>query len=114
MEAALRQRGIEVVMQSELLAEDLCVLLNARRIVAGRGTFMFVIAHLSTCLDRIYFFDKRKVRSLRQLGVEVIRAKDVDGEFNTTVLSGQWKNTPEQHRLMLSYPADKLVFEPPP
>ena len=88
------------------------VLLSARRIVSSRGSFVPVIAHLSTCLDRIYYFEKGNISPLRQLGVEVIKGTDLSGEYKAAVLSGQWKNSPEQHRLMLSYPADKLVFEP--
>ena len=99
-------------MQSASLAEDLRVLLSARRIVSSRGSFVPVIAQLSTRLQRLYYFEKRNLRSLRHLGVEVIVAKDAGGEFKAAVLSGQWRNAPEQHLLMLSYLADKLAFQP--
>jgi len=111
MEAALRQRGIEVIIQSASLAGDLRVLLHARRIVSSRGTFVTAIAHLATCLDKIYYFEKGNLRPLIRLGIEVIMAKDEDGAFTAAVLNGQWRNAPEQHLLILSYPAQKLTFE---
>jgi hypothetical protein len=109
-EAALRERGMDVILQSGTLDEDLRVLMSARRIVAGRGTFVHMVAHLSDCLTKIYFFEKGQLGALRRLGIRATKATDAHGEFKATVLNGNWRNEPEQHALMLSYPADRLTF----
>ena len=110
-EAELSSRGLEVIMQSGTLADDLRLLMSARRLVAGRGSFVYWIAHLSTKLKRAYFLQKRgRMRSLRHLGVEVILAEDANGQFEGEVLKGNWQNSPQQRELMLTYPAEKLTF----
>ncbi len=111
VEDALRSRGIEVIVQSATLADDLRVLMNARRLVAGRGSFVYWIAHLSGKLRRAYFMHKPgRMWSLRELGVEIVLAEDSDGEFEAKLLRGNWLNTPEQRGLLMSYPAEKLRF----
>ncbi len=111
-ETALRKRGVDVILQSGCLADDLRVLMSARRIVAGRGTFVQMIGHLSSCLDKIYLFEERHIGSLCQLGVGVVNVSDKQGEFKATMLGRKWRNSVEQRALMMSYPADKLAFEP--
>ena len=59
-EAALRKRGVEVLLQSGTLEEDLRLLLSAPRLVAGRGSFARMVAHLSERLRKAYFFGKTK------------------------------------------------------
>jgi glycosyltransferase involved in cell wall biosynthesis len=108
--AALRSRGLEVLEQSGALKEDLRVLLTASRLVAGRGSFAHMVAHLSERLCKAYFFEKREMTPLRELGVEIVLAEDADGEFNTNLLKNNWTGSAEQRALMLSYPADKLEF----
>lgn len=111
IEAALRSRGIEVMMQSGTLAEDLRILMSARRLVAGRGTFAYWVAHLSERLRRVYILHKAgRMRTLRELGVEVIIAEDRDGEFQRSLLNKNWTGSPAQRALMLSYPPEKLRF----
>jgi len=110
-ETALRSRGVEVMVQSGTLADDLRLLMSARRLVAGRGTFVYWIAHLSERLQRAYFVHKPgRMWALRDLGVEVVLAEDLDGEFEAGVLRGNWLNSPAQRALLLSYPAEKLAF----
>ena len=55
---ALQERGVEVLLQSGTLAEDLRLLLSATRLVAGRGSFAHMIAQLSERLRKVYFFEK--------------------------------------------------------
>ena len=110
-EAALRERGMDVILQSGTLDEDLRVLMSARRIVAGRGTFVRMVAHLSNYLTKIYFFGKRRESdALRLLGIRAINGVDAHGEFQAALLNDNWRNTPEQRALILSYPADRLIF----
>src|SRR4029079_17701107 len=111
-EAALQSRGIQVLVQSGALADDLRVLLSARRMVGGRGTFIHMVAHLSERLEKLYIFEHGapRMQPLRQLGVEVILARDARNEYKVSLLSGNWAGSPAQHALMLSYPAESLQF----
>ena len=129
VEFALRDGGIEVILQSATLADDLRVLLSARRLVASRGTFASMVAHLSDRLQRVYFFERGYISEtadvevlrwpgvevvdvdvLRWLGVEVVHVEDTVGEFKDRLLA-HWIGSNEQRELMLSYPGDKLTFD---
>jgi len=109
-EGALRKRGVEVLLQSGTLEEDLRLLLSASRLVAGIGSLAHMVAHLSERLRKVYFFGKVNVEVLHELGVEVIVGRDADGEFRTKLLNSNWIGSAEQRALMISYPADKLAF----
>jgi hypothetical protein len=109
VEAVLRSRGIEVLVQSGSLEDDLRVLFNAQTLVAGRGSFVYMMAHLSDRLRRLYIFEgARRTESLRKLGVEVFIGKDIEGGYKTALLDGNWTGSPMQYELMLSYPAEKI------
>jgi hypothetical protein len=110
-EAAIRQRGIQVNVQSGALADDLRLMLSAPRLVLGRGSFGHMVAHLSGRLEKAYFFERSCMEQLRHLGVEVVVARDVDGEFKSKLLKNNWSASAEQRSLMLSYPTGKLSFE---
>jgi len=111
-EVALKARGVEVLMQSATLTEDLQVMLSATRMASGRGSFGEMIAHLSGRLRRAYFFERGgSVHALQHLGVEVTVARDANGEFKSKLLSNNWVASSEQRTLLLSYPAEKLSFE---
>jgi hypothetical protein len=95
-----------------MLADDLRVLMSARRIVAGRGTFIHMTAHLSERLQKLYIFEHgaHRMQPLRELGVEVILARDIGDEYKARLLNGNWTGSTAQRALMLSYPAEKLRF----
>jgi hypothetical protein len=109
-EAALQSRGIKVLLQSGSLEEDVRLLLSASQLVAGRGSFAFMVAHLSKRLRKAYFFHQGNMEALCKLGVEVIIASDTDGEFKTKLLQNNWVCSAEQQSLMISYSSDKLEF----
>jgi glycosyltransferase involved in cell wall biosynthesis len=109
-ETALNARGVEVLVQSGTLAEDLRVMFSARRLAAGRGSFAYMIAHLSGLLRKVYFFEKGGMDALQELGLEVIVARDVAREYKDKLLRSNWVGSEEQRVLMLSYPAKKLKF----
>jgi hypothetical protein len=109
VEAALHARGIEVVAQSSDLGADLRVLLSAKRLVAGNGSFCVAVAALSTRLQKLYLFEK-SVPVLRRLGIDVVRAVDRSGNYRRHILSENWAASPQQLALMLSYPAECIEF----
>jgi len=109
-EAWLKARRLEVVTQSSSLEEDLRVLLSARRLVIGAGTFGISVAILSTQLRRLYTFKSETWDYLRLPGVEMVQGVDVAGSYTTALLSHNWTASDEQRALMLSYPAETIRF----
>lgn len=110
-DAWLQRRGLEVVIQSGSLEEDLRVLFSARRLVIGQGTFGSSVAMLSTRLRRLYTFKSELWDELRFPDLEMIEAIDIDGGYTRALLSKNWAASPEQRALMLSYPAEALRFD---
>ena len=110
-DAWLRKHDIEVAIQSGSLVEDLRVLLSARRLVIGQGTFGSSVAMLSTHLSRLYTFKSEPWDDLHLPGVEVVQGIDAVGGYTRALLSQNWTASPEQCELMLSYSTDALRFE---
>jgi hypothetical protein len=109
-EAWLKARRLEVVTQSSSLEEDLRVLLSARRLVIGQGTFGVSVAMLSTQLRRLYTFKAETWDYLRLPEVEMVQGVDVAGRYTLALLSQNWTGSAEQRALMLSYPAEAIRF----
>ena len=105
----LKGRGVEVVVQSGSLIEDVRVLLSATRVVASRGSFVPAVAALSSRLKTLYLFDP-PISALRLLGLTLIEGIDTAGNYRERVLSANWRALPEQRALMLSYPARAIAF----
>jgi hypothetical protein len=110
-EAWLQRRGLELVTQSGSLEEDLRVLLSARRLVIGQGTFGSSVAMLSAHLRRLYTFKSELWDDLWLPDLETIQGIDIDGGYTRALLSKNWTASPEQRALMLSYPAEALRFD---
>ena len=109
VEEELRARGIGVEMQSSDLKADLRLLLSARRLVAGSGSFCVAVAALSNRLHKLYLFE-RSVPVLDCLGVVLVRAVDLGGEYRRRIHSENWAASREQVAMMLSYPAGQIEF----
>ena len=103
--------GMTVELQSGMIHDDLRVLLSARTLVAGRGTFIPGVAGLSSECERIFYFEDKCNLVPRRSGIELIRVSDKNGTYRETILSNNWHNTPEQRELMLTYPLSSLVME---
>jgi hypothetical protein len=107
-ERILRERGIDVRIQSGTLAEDIRVLMSARRLVASRGSFVPMIALLSRRVQFVHFFERGTHYPLRELGVAVAIVSDARGHYKERIMNGNWKCSQEQRQLMLDYPSDCL------
>jgi hypothetical protein len=110
IEEALRSRGIEVIVQSGTLLDDLRVLLSARRLVASVGTFVPAVALLSPKLETFYQFSRQPHPVLALQGVRVVCAYDAKGEFMATV-AARWRASSEDLAMMMSYPIDCIRVE---
>ena len=106
----MRLRGVEVLLQSGPLADDLRVLLSARRLVASIGTLALAVGMLSPRIETFYQFTGPPNPVLKLKGLRIVRAQDVKGEFAVAV-QANWGARPEQLAMMLSYPIDALQIE---
>lgn len=104
----LRARGIEVLEQSATLAEDLRLLLSARRLVIGRSTLGDAVAALSQSLTDLYVFGRQRRVLPNRTAVTQHRLVDISGDYVAAVQSANWRNSEAQRRLMLDYPEDAL------
>ncbi len=103
----LDEVGFPYVTQSSTLEEDLAVLMAAEHCVFGRGSFGPAVAVLSRNMRTLFhpWLDTR-FRELRDVfGLRVIGVEDV---ARTYMKPGDWRNTPEQRQMMLSYPIENL------
>jgi hypothetical protein len=106
----LRDRGIEVIEQSATLAEDLRLMLSARRLVIGRSTLGDAVAALSRALSELYVFGAQRRILPSRSTVTQFRTVDVAGDYVAAVQSRNWRNTEEQRRMMVDYPAGALTI----
>ena len=118
-EAYLRDRSIPVLDASGGPERDLHTLLGAMHIVVPFSTFTEVAALLSLNLCSYFafrvleFHAYRHARRIEPLLATVLRARGVRAFVITDAADGyitpeDWKNTPEQRRVIAEYPADGL------
>lgn len=99
-----KSHGIKFQFQSGSFLEDVRVLTGARNLVAGRGSFVPAIAGISTNLRRLHYFEDKCNTWNPRSDFLKIRYQDSCGEYRKSILSQGWKNQPEQHEMMLTYP----------
>jgi hypothetical protein len=91
--------------------EDLSALLKASTIVAGRGSFIPQVVGLSRCVKTVYTFENGFGLSVPKAGITTYRVYDAVGDFGESILKVNWKNTPAQRELMITYPVQSLGIE---
>ena len=98
---------------SGTLKDDLEILLRARVIVCGNGTFIRGIAALSRNLRKIYHWHDAAFNAWGNRNLKVISVRDKLGSYVESICQNNWHNTAEQQRLMLTYPEEALGLETP-
>lgn len=111
LKALLSKREIPMVLQSSSLRDDIQKILNAKSLVAGRGTFVSGIVLLSENIKTVYSFQVKI--TVPKNGKNVV-IDDVVGEFSERVLKHNWVNSEEQRNLMLHYPVSALAMRQEP
>ena len=117
----LEARGVPYVNQSASFHDDAELVASANCIVAAFSSFCDVLALMNENLDRWYSFrsiaayegiERSIAREfagiLRSDNVKVFRVVDVERKYTNM---GEWKNTKEQHELMINYPISSLSIE---
>ena len=103
----LSDRNISFRLQSGTLRDDITLLLQARKLVAGRGTFLPGVIALSENIKTVFWFNKKSTVFSRPISREVV-VKDTDGLYTSAVLNRNWKNSKDQRQLMITYPEEAL------
>ncbi len=105
----IEQLGLRCRNQSGSLLEDLGLLLQARNLIIGRGTFIYPVLCLSRNVKIVYAFDsdERNAWGLNAVPIDFRVVSDLHGGYRNDVLR-HWKNTDDQRILMLTYPEESL------
>ena len=77
-------------------------------LVGGTGTFLGAIIYLSGGTRVLYQFEVDGSPFICHKQVSVLTVRDEAGEYVESIMRGNWKNTPVQRDLMISYPLSKL------
>jgi hypothetical protein len=105
--AFLEELGAPYRLQSGSLAEDLTALIDARYVVFGYGTFGVAACLLSRRIDTLFLFEPLKTSDYNGIP-SVGRVVLVRDHARGYTKPGEWRQTPEQRRLMLDYPESAL------
>lgn len=107
----LRERSIPFTKpQKSSLRKDIKTLVSAQTLVAGRGTFIPGVVSLGENLKTIYCFDE----ALNLLGLQGVTyhvIKDRSRKYVDSIQRYNWRNSPEQRELMISYPDEELELQ---
>jgi hypothetical protein len=109
LEAYLESQQISYTIQSGSIDEDIQALVNARYMVFGLGTFGPAICHLSDKVEMVFFFAPGADPGFGSIPT-VEQAFEVVDAAGGYIKFGEWQNTPEQHEIMVRYPAANLKF----
>lgn len=101
-------RGIPLRIHSGTLESDLSILMSAKTLVAGIGSFIPGVASISNNIKSVYGFERYANWGNGKLNV--ILCEDVAKDYVSAVMSKNWRNLPEQRSLMISYPDESVVL----
>jgi hypothetical protein len=104
-------KQVEVVSGS--LKDDLEVLLRARTIACGRGTFIQGISALSRNLKKVYHWNDATFKTWGNRKLKVFRVVDGMGTYSKMICQANWQNTADQQQLMVTYPEEGLRIQRP-
>jgi hypothetical protein len=106
IQVRLKSLSIPFSVHSGDLRSDLELLLSARQLVTGNGTFGQALLVLSPHIERWYDFGVGKERFPTSRRLAVVSITDREGDYVAAL--GRWENSPSQRNLMLKYPASNL------
>jgi hypothetical protein len=111
----LESKSVDYTIKSSLhLRDDIKVLVAAKALVMGRGTFMWGVLCFNCAIETLYTFGEQALDAVlpQEPGRRISHyiAEDNTGQYNRSVMQNNWQNSEDQRRLMLSYPVSKLVL----
>ena len=109
--AHLEAVAIPYSIQSANFREDLGVLLAARSLITANGTLSEALLMLSPHLQRWISYSRDSELYFRSRPIrDIVRVMDSSEDYSSRILKGNWRNSPEQRKLMMSFPASELVL----
>ncbi|MEO1002702.1 MAG: hypothetical protein AAFX65_06270 [Cyanobacteria bacterium J06638_7] len=109
LRAAVLHLDVPLRCASGSLSDDLAVLLSARTLVSGTGTFTSAVSALSRHLGTVYSFERR-FDPWGSPGLRTVALLDSRGSYVRRLMRRNWANTAGQRQLMLRYPQAAIVF----
>jgi len=103
----LNEAGLPHRFQSGTLEEDVSLLLRARTLVAGKGTFIPAIVGLSEAIETAYVFGELK-RLRSDITIKIVN--DVAGTYWNAICQKNWSAAHWQLKMMVEYPLANLEF----
>jgi hypothetical protein len=103
----LKKMKIPFRTQSGTLTEDLTALVNSKYLVFGFGSFGLAVCYLSTHIDTVFCFQSFSDTSYNDMPPvkNVVLIRDRAKKYTKV---GEWRNSPQQLKLMLDYPESSL------
>jgi|GEM_PF-61610 len=119
---ALKEWRPSIKIQTGTLEEDISTILSAKNLVIGKGSFALTLAMMSQNINKLYlplfevsnwnkFIDEETsddlgvIEELKNISLDF---ENIIYEFTEYIKTGEWRNTPEQRELMISYPEEKI------
>jgi hypothetical protein len=101
-------RGTQFKRTGDSFTSAIEAISQGTHLVGGAGTFLGAIVYLAGGRRVLYQFeaDSSPLICHKQVSVQIVR--DEAGEYVESIMRGNWKNTPVQRDLMVSYPLSKL------
>jgi hypothetical protein len=105
-----RSRDLPVtVSTSRSFIDDLAVLMTAHHLIASNSTLTRSVCLLSKHMQAISIFDQpNAVDIARSLNITCWHFIDQAGQY---IQPAEWKNTPQQRKMMLEYPGANLAVQ---
>lgn len=106
--SALSRAGIAFRLESNTLLDDVRLLCGAETVVSSFGTFVWAAALISPFMKSLWFFHRFRSGGCLSRGIALHRVIDDGGDYVASMVQNNWRNTEEQRRLMVEYPAERL------
>jgi hypothetical protein len=106
----LIEQKIPFCEQSGALADDLAALVDAHHLVFGYGTFGYAVCRLSAHVETVHYYEPEQLGCYGAMPCidRVFAVRDCVGSY---IKRGEWRNTPEQRQVMLTYAKEALEIE---
>jgi len=99
---------IPVKESGRLLHRSIQEIMLSEYIVFSTGTFCPALCWLSSSPRTVFFFGTDPPTTFPLQDTRFVLFHDASGDFVSTVMSGNWKNSASQRAIMLEYPADSI------
>lgn len=103
--------GIPTLLSGETLESALSEIRNSRYLVSSAGTFCPAICWLSPTPRVIFHFGPAAPTSFPLRSATFVLFEDQSGDYSSAIMEGNWKNSAEQQKLMLTYPESAITVK---